>query len=113
MKVNSVFLDLPSSDLHCLMLQGASIVRFANAHLDAYKKEKTFVFMAIFITSYGAAKRYLLYQEKGSFTARMFRISLSPTLKRRRYIARHGASISKRKKAALDLHLKCTISLLH
>jgi hypothetical protein len=48
------------------MLQGASIVRFANAHLDAYKKEKTFVFLAIFITAAGEAYRYLLYQIKDS-----------------------------------------------
>ena len=48
------------------MLQGASIVRFANAHLDAYKKEKTFVFVAIFITATGQAIRYFLFQKKDS-----------------------------------------------
>jgi predicted aconitase len=47
------------------MHQGASVVRFANAHLNAYKK-KTFVFMAIFIAATGEADRYLLYQKKDS-----------------------------------------------
>ena len=46
------------------MLQGASIVRFANTKLDAYKKEKNFVFVAIFIHSNGQVDRYLLYQDE-------------------------------------------------
>jgi hypothetical protein len=46
-----------------LILQGASIVRFANATLDAYKKEKNFVFVAIIISATGLVERYLLYQD--------------------------------------------------
>ena len=46
-----------------LVLQGASIVRFANAKLDAYKKEKNFVFVAIIISATGLVERYLLYQD--------------------------------------------------
>ena len=46
------------------MLQGASIVRFANTMLDAYKQEKDFVFVAIYIESNGQANRYVLYQDE-------------------------------------------------
>ncbi|KAH9080330.1 kinase-like domain-containing protein [Lactarius deliciosus] len=47
------------------MLQGASVVRFANT-LDTYKNEKNFVFVAIFISGAGQADRYVLYQKKDS-----------------------------------------------
>jgi hypothetical protein len=47
------------------MLQGASIVRFANTFLDVYKEEKNFVFVAIFISDTGVADRYFLYQTEG------------------------------------------------
>ena len=53
-------------DRHRLMLEGASVVRFANKFLDAYKKEKNLVFMAIYIGYAGATDRYILYQNKGS-----------------------------------------------
>ena len=66
MEVNSISPDRPPADLYHLVLQGASIVRFANAHLDAYKMKKTFVFLAIFITATGQADRYLLYQKEDS-----------------------------------------------
>ena len=46
------------------MLQGASVVRFANTKLDAYKKEKSFVFVAIFISATGLVERYFLYQNE-------------------------------------------------
>ena len=32
--------------------------------LDAFKQEKTFVFVAIYISSRGLVERYLLYQNK-------------------------------------------------
>jgi hypothetical protein len=44
------------------MLQGASVVRFANAKLNAFKKEENFVFVAIYIGRNGQVDRYLLYQ---------------------------------------------------
>jgi hypothetical protein len=56
---------MPRIDFSRLMLQGASVVRFANTKLDAYKKEKNFVFMAIFINNKGLVERYLLYQDGG------------------------------------------------
>jgi hypothetical protein len=46
-----------------LILQGASIVRSANTTLDADKKEKNFVFVAIIISTTGMVERYLLYQD--------------------------------------------------
>ena len=51
-------------DLFRLMLQGASIVRFANTKLDAYKEQKNFVFVAIYIDFNGDVQRYLLYQNE-------------------------------------------------
>jgi hypothetical protein len=67
----------PRIDLIRLMLQGASIVRFANTMLDAYKKEKNFVFVAIYIDNNGLVEHYLLYQDKkkGLHDVRMFDIS--------------------------------------
>jgi hypothetical protein len=61
-EVNST-LNEPPVDLIRLMLQGASIVRFANTMPDAYKKEKDFVFVAIYIHNDGQVDRYLLYQD--------------------------------------------------
>ena len=53
-------------DHHRLIIQGASVVRFANSFLDAYKAEKDFIFVAIFFTGTAEAVRYLLYQKKES-----------------------------------------------
>ncbi|KAH9160311.1 kinase-like domain-containing protein [Lactarius sanguifluus] len=64
-EVDSNSSDRPAEDHHRLMLQGASVVRFANT-LDTYKNEKNFVFVAIFISSTGQADRYVLYQKKDS-----------------------------------------------
>ncbi len=47
------------------MLQGASVVRFANT-LDAYKNEKNFVFVAVFVDDTGLTDRYVLFQRVGS-----------------------------------------------
>ncbi|KAN0138744.1 Protein kinase-like domain containing protein [Lactarius tabidus] len=49
-----------------MMLQGASVVRFANSKLDAYKERKNFVFVAIYIDSSRKADRYLLYQDENA-----------------------------------------------
>lgn len=58
--------DRPPVDHHRLMLQATGIVRFANTFLDAYKENKNFVFVAIFIDDTGLASRYFLYQGKSS-----------------------------------------------
>jgi hypothetical protein len=50
-----------------LLIQGASVVRFANSFLRAHKKEKDFIFVAISIgLDNNEAVRHLLFQEKGS-----------------------------------------------
>ncbi|KAH8976881.1 hypothetical protein EDB86DRAFT_2864191, partial [Lactarius hatsudake] len=64
-EVNSSSSERPAVDHHRLMLQGASVVRFANT-LDTYKNEKNFVFVAIFISGARQADRYVLYQKKDS-----------------------------------------------
>ncbi|KAH9168836.1 hypothetical protein EDB89DRAFT_1559152 [Lactarius sanguifluus] len=65
-EVDSNSPDRPAVDHHRLMLQGASVVRFANTTLDTYKIDKNFVFVAIYISGDGQAHRYVLYQKKGS-----------------------------------------------
>ncbi|KAF8267932.1 hypothetical protein EI94DRAFT_1786158 [Lactarius quietus] len=66
--VNSNPYNTPAVDQFAsLMLQAASIVRFANTHLEAFK-EKDFIFTAIYITDSGYALRYILYQTKRSDT---------------------------------------------
>ncbi|KAH8979252.1 hypothetical protein EDB92DRAFT_2118863 [Lactarius akahatsu] len=64
-EANASSSERPAVDHHRLMLQGASVVRFANT-LDTYKNEKNFVFVAIFISGAGQADRYVLYQKKDS-----------------------------------------------
>ena len=63
-QVNSHIRNKDPVESYRLMLQGASIVRFANMMLDAFKHEKNFVFMAAYISSTGQVQRYLLYQNK-------------------------------------------------
>ncbi|KAH9047384.1 hypothetical protein EDB84DRAFT_483455 [Lactarius hengduanensis] len=65
-EVDSNLPDRPGVDHHRPMLQGASVVRFANTTLDTYKIAKNFVFVAIYINGDGHADRYVLYQRKGS-----------------------------------------------
>ena len=50
---------LPSNRL---LLQGASVVRFANTYLDEYKGKRNFVFTAISIDHIGEACRFILCQ---------------------------------------------------
>jgi hypothetical protein len=66
-EVNPYSPDRVPVDHHRVIFQGACVVRFANTFLDAYKKKKDFIFVAIFIDDTGAVIRYLLYQkEEGS-----------------------------------------------
>ena len=51
-------------DKHRMMVQAASMVRYANT-LRAYKEKKTFIFVAIFISQTAVAERYLLFQQGG------------------------------------------------
>ncbi|KAH9041678.1 kinase-like domain-containing protein [Lactarius pseudohatsudake] len=65
-EVNSTPRDESAVDLYRMIIQGASVVRFANTTLDMYNTEKNFVFVAIYISGDGQAHRYVLYQKKGS-----------------------------------------------
>ncbi|KAH9047370.1 hypothetical protein EDB84DRAFT_1461487 [Lactarius hengduanensis] len=65
-EVGSTLLGQSPVDHDRLLIQAASVVRFANTTLDTYKTEKNFVFVAIYISVYGRALRYVLYQKKGS-----------------------------------------------
>ncbi|KAH9003154.1 kinase-like domain-containing protein [Lactarius hatsudake] len=65
-EVGSTLLGQSAVDHHRMLIQGASVVRFANTTLDTYKTEKNFVFVAIYISVYGQAHRYVLYQRKDS-----------------------------------------------
>jgi hypothetical protein len=60
--------SLPKVDHTRLLLQGATVVRFANGFLDAFKSEKNFVFIAIYIHSNGKVEFFRLFQIKGSRT---------------------------------------------
>jgi hypothetical protein len=96
-EVNSYAPGRPAVDHHRLMLQGASIVRFANTFLDAYQEKRNFVFVAIFISAVGLADRYFMFQKRDSEMVRthtVLCISLKSVLNQLRSIARKEASRS-------------------
>ena len=110
----------PTENFIRLMLQGASIVRFANTKLDAYKAQKDFVSVAIYIDNSGKVDRYLLYQDEKidsdnpeNVRIHVRYISQNLMLNRRRFIGSFEHSISKMQTSARDLLLNCTTSLLH
>ncbi|KAI9508607.1 kinase-like domain-containing protein [Russula earlei] len=45
-----------------LLLEGAAVVRLANEHLNAFKKKKSFVLIAIYIWPIGIASQYFMFQ---------------------------------------------------
>lgn len=51
-----------------MFLQGASIVRYANAQLPAYKDKKSFFLVAVYIYEDGRAERSILYQNEKDST---------------------------------------------
>ena len=63
MEVNSHPQEYSPVEFYRLLIEGASVVRFANTSLDAYKTEKDFVFVAVYIRPSGEVDRYLLYQD--------------------------------------------------
>ena len=87
------------------MLQGASIVRFANTNLDAYNEKRDFVFVAIYIDGKGKAERYLLYQEEtGNSVRTRVRCILILMLTCRRFIGHNEISISQNQLGGWHLH---------
>ena len=120
MEVSSQGRNGPTVNLIRLMLQGASIVRFANTKLDAYKEQKNIVFVAIYIDNSGKVDRYLLYQDEKidpdnpEYVRIHFRyLSQNLMLNCRRSIGSFERSISTMQTSARDLLLNCTTSLLH
>ena len=61
-EVNSTSQDKPPQDRHRMLVQGASVVRFANHFIDAYSVDKKFTLVAIYMRADGVADRYLLFQ---------------------------------------------------
>ncbi|KAH9164869.1 hypothetical protein EDB89DRAFT_2014754 [Lactarius sanguifluus] len=78
-EVNSNPPSKPPVDFYRLMLQAASVVRFANTFIDVYKEKKTFILVAIFVGHTGLSHRYIFYQRRDSRTVyhkrRSFRLS--------------------------------------
>jgi len=45
-------------DHHCMLIQGASVVQFANSFVDAYSMNKTFISVAVFICAKGLIDQF-------------------------------------------------------
>jgi hypothetical protein len=67
-EINSTNVKLWPTDLIRLLLQGAAIVRFANAFLEAFCEAKNFVLCAVFIWDDGEATRHILFQKQDRHT---------------------------------------------
>src|SRR5712672_804192 len=52
------------TDLIRLLLEGATIVRFANTFLEAFRHARNFILCAVFIWDNGSAIRYTLFQDQ-------------------------------------------------
>ena len=46
------------------LLQAATVVRFANKHLEKYQKAKDFLLVTVYIDKSGRALRRIVYQDK-------------------------------------------------
>jgi hypothetical protein len=47
-----------------MLLQGSAVVRFANTFIEAFKPEKNFVLVAIYIDNQGEVKFYIIFQDR-------------------------------------------------
>lgn len=52
----------PPRDHYRVLLQGASIVRFANSFINAYSTDNSFILVAVFVEASGRVDRYLMFQ---------------------------------------------------
>lgn len=52
----------PPRDHYRILLQGASIVRFANSFINAYSTDNSFILVAVFVEASGRVDRYLMFQ---------------------------------------------------
>jgi hypothetical protein len=61
-EVHSTSSSSTKQDLIRMVIMGASIVRFANNFVEAYKKEKSFVLCAIYVSDTGEVTLHTLFQ---------------------------------------------------
>jgi len=59
-----------SDDKYRLLLQAASVVRFANTHLEKYQKDKNFYLVTVYIDKSGQALRRIVYQDTNNDNVR-------------------------------------------
>ena len=64
MEVNSTQPNQPPKDRYRMLLQAASVVRFANGFLGPYKANKDFIAVAAYIGASGDTERFILFQDK-------------------------------------------------
>ncbi|KAK2463965.1 hypothetical protein APHAL10511_004016 [Amanita phalloides] len=65
-EINSFPRSQPSQDCFRMLLQAATVIRFANKFLDEYKTNKNFILVAAYVDDDGIASRYILFQDKES-----------------------------------------------
>ncbi|KAI0256891.1 hypothetical protein BJV78DRAFT_1167702 [Lactifluus subvellereus] len=76
-EVNSFPAAQPPQDHYWMLLQAASVVRFANQFLEAYKRNKNCILVAAYVDCHGDTERYILFQDKKRdprMVCRVFRI---------------------------------------
>ena len=118
-EVNSTSPDEPPEDLHRMLVQGASVVRFANHFIDAYSADKKFTLVTVFIRADGVADRYILFQSHSPSSTPTDKVCVCPAYESRetcmlnstRFISRSKVSTSTVGLAAFSSHSSCTISL--
>jgi hypothetical protein len=54
-----------------MLLQAASVIRFANESLQVYKTRKNFILVAAYIDDNGRAERYILFQDERNDLAKV------------------------------------------
>jgi hypothetical protein len=94
-----------------MLLQGAAIVRFANAFLDEFKEKKDFVLIAIFIKDNGMAIRHTLFQTcdpQDSQAVRYAMYKQAYGLSCRRFITKPRSLSLTRRLAVLNSPVNCT-----
>ncbi|KAI0247478.1 kinase-like domain-containing protein [Lactifluus subvellereus] len=63
-EVNSFRPDESPQNHYRMLLQAASVIRFANQFLEAYKRNKSCILVAAYVGSDGNTERYILFQDK-------------------------------------------------
>ena len=61
-----------------MLVQGASVIRFANHFIDAYSADKNFTLVAVFIRANGIADRCLLFQSHSPSSTSTDKVCVRP-----------------------------------